>query len=137
MPIPTRLRSAFLVLCALALQHCAITSCPYSPPAHHLLPLTHTVAHAGETLGTISAWYTGTPSNWQKIAAANGGLDARHIRVGQVIVIPANLVIRREPMRPAEVLAVKAAELPKTRNVDWKDLGDYIYPDERARYRMN
>ena len=50
---------------------------------------THTVAN-GELLGDIALKYYGNSKAWKKIAAANPGLDPKHLKVGQKLVIPAD-----------------------------------------------
>ncbi len=50
---------------------------------------THTVAN-GELLGDIALKYYGSSKAWKKIAAANPGVDAKHLKVGQKLVIPAD-----------------------------------------------
>jgi hypothetical protein len=46
----------------------------------------------------ISEWYTGNQNNWKIIEAANPGLDPNQILIGDEIIIPEELVKRREPM---------------------------------------
>ncbi|RIK99980.1 MAG: hypothetical protein DCC75_14165 [Proteobacteria bacterium] len=65
--------------------------------------LTHIVKFQGETLAVISKWYTGDSQNWQRIQAANPGLDVRRMRMGQVIRIPRILVIKETPL-PASAI---------------------------------
>ncbi len=50
---------------------------------------THTVAN-GELLGDIALKYYGNSKSWKKIAAANAGVDPKHLKVGQKLVIPAD-----------------------------------------------
>ena len=71
-----------------------------SPPKPDLskVDLTHTVSRKGETLGLIAAWYTGSTEKWREIAEANPKLQVNKIRIGDQIVIPASLVVQREPM---------------------------------------
>ncbi len=52
--------------------------------------VTHVVA-SGDTLGKISKMYTGNVMNYKKIAEYNNITDIAHIKVGQVIKIPAGL----------------------------------------------
>jgi hypothetical protein len=111
----------------------------------------------GETLGHISAWYTGSLHHWREIAAANAGLDVNRIKIGQHIKIPASLLKRNTPMK--RVVAARAAEevrkMPVSAETDpfkkdtvadrssypartarlpqvnWGEVGDYLYPDQR------
>jgi 5'-nucleotidase len=43
---------------------------------------------AGDTLFRIAVTHYGSGRDWKKIAAANPGLDPRHLRVGQSITLP-------------------------------------------------
>ena len=61
-------------------------------------PYIHEVRWPGETLSHIARWYTGSYSNWEKIADANPGLKPRRIQIGHKIIIPDELLKVREPM---------------------------------------
>lgn len=63
----------------------------------------HTVRYSGETLGIISGWYSGTSKNWERIAAANPGLRPERINIGQQILIPADILMRQEPLEESYV----------------------------------
>lgn len=56
-------------------------------PASRPGPRTHVVV-AGDTLWNLAVAYYGNGSEWTRIAAANGIRDARHLTVGQRLVIP-------------------------------------------------
>lgn len=56
-----------------------------------LQPLVHTIVD-GDRLSDISRKYTGRTNNWEEIAAVNGITDPRFLRIGDTLVIPANLV---------------------------------------------
>lgn len=58
----------------------------------------HIVRFSGETLGIISGWYTGTSKNWERIAAANPGLQPERINIGQQINIPSDILMRDQPL---------------------------------------
>lgn len=60
--------------------------------------LEHTVRWRGETYIRISWWYTGSGTNWRSIADANPSISAKKIMIGDVLHIPARLVIRQEAM---------------------------------------
>ena len=66
------------------------------PPAPEVVE--HTVQYPGETLGLISRWYTGKSSNWEAILSMNPGMDPRRINLGNVILIPAELVVKDSPL---------------------------------------
>jgi len=73
----------------------------------------HKVKYPGETLAVIAAWYTGVAKNWQIIQAHNPGMDVRRIRIGDVILIPRDLVVKETPL-PAEFVQKAARRPPKT-----------------------
>jgi hypothetical protein len=73
------------------------------------VPIEHIIRYPGENLGLVSAWYTGKASNWEAIADANPGLDPNRLRVGDLIIIPAELVIRSQEL-PAERVEEMLAE---------------------------
>lgn len=64
----------------------------------------HTITHSGETLGLISAWYTGSSANWPTIANANPGLQVKNLRMGDTVRIPKEMARRNEPL-PAEFIS--------------------------------
>lgn len=90
---------AFLVVGATG---CAERSAPkVAPQRVEAPPVPDDFEHRvgpGETLAAIATWYTGKPTNWAQIKAANPGLNPHRLRLGQVILIPGNMVTRREPM---------------------------------------
>ena len=56
------------------------------------------ISYSGETLAVIAAWYTGRATNWQAIRDANPGLRPERLNLGQIIMIPGDLVVQPEPM---------------------------------------
>jgi LysM repeat protein len=65
--------------------------------------LTHQVK-AGESLATISQWYSGDASRWQEIARYNPGSQAFRLKGGEILKIPNTLmVIHNEPPTASEV----------------------------------
>jgi hypothetical protein len=81
-------------------------------------PYIHEVRWPWETLSHIALWYTGSVSNWEKIAQANPGLKPRRIRVGNRILIPEALLKVRKLM-PRDFVHSLAAprRRPSTRSV--------------------
>jgi lipoprotein-anchoring transpeptidase ErfK/SrfK len=69
-------------------------------------PTQHAVA-AGETLGTL-AWSYGIP--YWKIAAANPGLNAEALAVGQTITIPSKDVMLPLPVRAGKRIVVSITQ---------------------------
>ncbi len=87
---------------------------PPPPPDQNAAPenLEHRVTYVGESLGAIALWYTGKISNWQILRDANPSLKKGRLTVGQTILVPGGLVIRREAM-PKRALADYAAKSKK------------------------
>lgn len=52
----------------------------------------HTIK-PGETMGTISQWYSGTATRWHEIQAANPQADTNRLRVGEVLKIPMSMAV--------------------------------------------
>jgi len=91
----------FLVLSTfVALQVSGCHHFDSAPPEPDLKEIdhVHTVSRQGETLSLISSWYTGSIENWPKIAEANPKLQVNKMRLGDQIVIPAQLVVQRDEM---------------------------------------
>lgn len=63
----------------------------------------HKIANSGETLTIISKWYSGDVDNWNQIVLANPGLHPEKLTIGDVIMIPQDILKTREPM-PASYL---------------------------------
>jgi len=99
----------------------SLTACPQNgtpppaPPSHNPTPqetyLEHTISFSGETLAEISAWYTGRALNWMAIRDANPSIRPDRLRLGQIILIPRELVINEKPFtRKAGKKAPKTVE---------------------------
>lgn len=71
--------------------------------ASEIAPLVHRVKWKRETLFTISLWYTGSGNNWRRLANINPDIDPGRIHIGNTILIPQDLLKRRQPM-PASFL---------------------------------
>lgn len=71
----------------------------------------HPVSYSGETLRTISEWYTGDPENAARIAGINDLADPNTLSLGKTIRIPRYLLKRTDPM-PAS--AVKETPKPES-----------------------
>ncbi|UCG12280.1 MAG: LysM peptidoglycan-binding domain-containing protein [Deltaproteobacteria bacterium] len=74
------------------------TSQPGKSPAARSGYYLHAVRWRGETLSTISKWYTGDGQNWRALAKANPKLDPDRIIIGAKIRIPHNLMHTDKPM---------------------------------------
>ncbi len=70
----------------------------------------HRISYSGETLAVIAAWYTGRAANWQAIRDANPGLRPQRLNLGQVVIIPGDLVVQHEPM-PKRFVTDNAAKV--------------------------
>ena len=81
-------------------------------PAPEPEPLIHTVRRPGETLIAIARWYTATSGNWRRVAAANPAIEPTRIHVGDAILIPGSLVVRRDPM-PAQRIRSRVQPKPQ------------------------
>ena len=68
------------------------------PPKPKPQPYVHKVRYSGEILISIAKWYTGYRNNWTVIAKANPHLNPNRIFIGDKIIIPENLLKRRDPM---------------------------------------
>lgn len=100
----------------------ASTPIPIPTPAPNVdeAPLVHKVQWGHETLYTIALWYTGKGYHWQRIAAANPGINPQRIRIGDTIRIPGSLLTTRRPMpsayqRPAPIRKPKPIAKPPTK----------------------
>jgi len=72
---------------------------PPPPPKPKPQPFVHKVRYSGEILISIAKWYTGSRNNWTVIAKANPHLmNPNRILIGDTILIPENLLKRRDPM---------------------------------------
>ena len=60
--------------------------------------LEHTVRYQGETLSLIAKWYTGEARNWPILADRNPDVSPNNLRIGELILIPRNMVVNSEPM---------------------------------------
>jgi hypothetical protein len=67
---------------------------PTSEPGFYI----HRVRWPGETLSTISQWYTGSWKNWKGLSKANPSLHPNRIEIGDYIFIPEALMKSRKPM---------------------------------------
>ena len=85
------------------------------PPKPEPQPYVHNVRYSGEILISIAEWYTGSRNNWKVIAKANPSLNPDRIFIGDTILIPENLLKRRDPM-PLNFLTTssrkKSAQIP-------------------------
>lgn len=48
---------------------------------------------SGETMGTISKWYSGEVNRWHEIQAANPQADTTRLSVGEVLKIPMSMAV--------------------------------------------
>ncbi|MGA2440409.1 MAG: LysM peptidoglycan-binding domain-containing protein [Tepidisphaeraceae bacterium] len=87
-PLPTT-QPARLLMSNLPIQEPAPTPAvsPSTPPPPAFTPRTHRVA-SGESPYSISQLVYGSGKYYKKILAANPGIDPRHLKIGQILVIP-------------------------------------------------
>lgn len=62
------------------------------------VPYRHKVKYRGESIGILAEWYTGDITNWQKVVAINKNIDPEKIEIGDIILIPKELIIRKESL---------------------------------------
>lgn len=66
--------------------------------------LQHTVTFTGETLGSISKWYTGSSKNTPVIAKLNKMSPEHRLTIGERVIIPKQMLKTQMPMPRAAVL---------------------------------
>ena len=74
--------------------------------------LEHTVRYSGETLSIIAGWYTGRTDNWRRIVDVNPGLKPEKIRLGQIVMIPMELVVQEQPLTSDAVRKFRPSPRP-------------------------
>jgi hypothetical protein len=100
---------------------------PVEPPPPVMIE--HRVKYSGETLGLIARWYTGKSANWPMLVEANPGLVPERINIGDVILIPEDILVERRPLPARAVRAVpKKVKTEESRAgsaeaEDWLDVG--------------
>jgi hypothetical protein len=62
------------------------------------VPYRHQVRFKGESIGILAEWYTGDVTNWRRVVAINKNIDPQKIEIGDVILIPRDIIIRKEPL---------------------------------------
>ena len=75
--------------------------------------LTHTVKYPGETVSIIAAWYLDDKMKWEILAAANPKMNPKVIRIGDKILVPESLLVRRDPMPKEHVDKFYSKTQPK------------------------
>ena len=58
----------------------------------------HRVTISGESLSIIAKWYTGDLKKWEQLADANPNLNPNRIDIGDEILIPEDMMIRKDPI---------------------------------------
>lgn len=77
--------------------------------------LNYTVQQDGENLASIARRFTGSAANWKALLHYNEGLDAYALKRGDVVRIPAHLMVGERPPRPQPIPlppAPEAAPMP-------------------------
>jgi len=62
------------------------------------VPYRHKVRFKGESIGILAEWYTGDVTNWRRVVEINKNIDPQKIEIGDVILIPRDIIIRKEPL---------------------------------------
>ena len=65
---------------------------------------------AGETLGSIARWYTGSESSWRKIAEDNPRLNSSKLRLGDIVKVSVSLTTVHKEQPPYSTKSPKAAK---------------------------
>lgn len=114
-PLYTRVAAVMRLLVTLILV-LGISGCSRSAFRKSMHPeaIFHTVQYPGETLGIISAWYTGTPKNWKVLKEQNSEIDHRRLQIGDEVYIPSELIKRRRPLTPVFVASLSRKESKPT-----------------------
>lgn len=73
----------------------------------------HQVRYSGETLVRIANWYTGKSKNWKLVADANPDLNPKRMKIGSKIIIPQELLIRKDPLPKSAIVRAKASKTKK------------------------
>ena len=71
---------------------------------HRLNYFEHRVQWSGESLSLIARWYTGHYANWKALAKANPGLNPSRIDIGNIILIPPEIMTTQKPL-PHKIVA--------------------------------
>ncbi len=69
----------------------------------------HEVKYSGETLGLIARWYTGRTDNWKRIADVNSSIKPQRISIGDIILIPMDIVSQSDPLPKKAVRSARRA----------------------------
>lgn len=110
---PNRIRSGQVILIPTALlkTHVAL---PEKVAAKYTAGyFSYTVKKNNESLKDIAQWYTGNSANRNLLAGANPDLNPDHLKKGNEVYIPQNLLKTREPIKtsqPAASLSKPPAE---------------------------
>lgn len=91
---------------------CACAPLAYPPQDSQNEPdvFRYTIQYQGQTITHIASWYTGKQSNWSKIMAHNPGMEPRRLKVGDTVVIPSAMLVRRDAF-PKSRLKMAASKL--------------------------
>ncbi len=65
---------------------------------------------AGETLGSIARWYTGSESLWRKIAEDNPKINSSRLRIGDIVKVSVSLATVHKEQPPYSTKSPKAAK---------------------------
>jgi len=68
--------------------------------------------YAGETMATISKWYTGKESKWRDIADGNPGLSPWNLKAGAIVKVPLTLATFHTEQPPYSTKPKKSAKKP-------------------------
>lgn len=90
-------KHALLLFCTLSLSHCAHFHREVPSPVSEASEFQHTVRYSGESLWDIAKWYTGKGNLWTRLSEKNKEINPKALRLGDLVVIPNELLIRTDP----------------------------------------
>ena len=77
---------------------------------------------AGETLGSIARWYTGSESLWRKIAEDNPKINSSRLRIGDIVKVSVSLATVHKEQPPYSTKSPKATKktnrVPEAEEID-------------------
>jgi hypothetical protein len=93
------------------------------------LYLSHTVTSTAETWGKVAEWYTGTWKNWQRIREYNPDLHGKRLAIGDIILIPMEMVKNESPLVIKAPPKVRSRPKPPAAKKT-PDNGEFVLPPQ-------
>lgn len=102
---------------------------PLPPPPPKFIE--HTVKYQGETVASLAAWYLGDLKRWKEIVDVNPGLKPEKIKIGDIILIPTESIVKTDPFPKPKAAAKKPTD--KIAPVDKPDTGKVVKEEEATK----